>query len=380
MDVRGIRFDVAGVLSLGLSDEDGVMRRLVAAELDPFPPLPAAAQTELVLERAAASWHPDLVDIHGLAADGWISASDGSSMYAVVGDRVASLPDPWRDDVLRFVYQPGFPIIRLFSSIIRPTIQVGMLLREAATVHATTVEIDGSAILVAGWSESGKTETALALMERQARFVSDKWTVVAADGTAAGFPISIGVRRWVLPYLPTLRKAMPRRSSARFLAAGAARAVATPLLRGGGRGRLTGLLAQAAQQGLALADRVALSPTDLRNVYGQQDDATRRLPIRMIVLLTTVPAGRGPRITSVDQDWVVDRLVRAAAFERRAFFAWQERAAFAFPSSPTDPSVWIDRERRLLHQALGSAEILHLEVPFPTDPRPAADIILGSLH
>jgi hypothetical protein len=381
MDVRGIRFDVAGgVLSLGLSDDDRAMQRLVAGELDPFPPLPAAVEADLVLERAAASWHPALVDIHGLAADGSISASDGRSMYAVVGDRVASIPDPWRDDVLRFVYQPGFPVIRLFSSIIRPTIQVGMLRREAATVHATTVGIDGSAILVAGWSESGKTETALALMERGARFVSDKWTVVSADGTAAAFPISIGVRRWVLPYLPTLRQAMPRRSSARFLAAGAARAVVTPLLRGGGRGRLTGLVAQATQQGLALADRVALSPTELRNVYGQQDDATRRLPIRMIVLLTTVPAGRGPRITSVDQDWVIERLVRAAAFERRAFFAWQERAAFAFPSSPTDPSVWIDRERRLLHQALGSAEILHVEVPFPTDPRPVADVILEALR
>jgi hypothetical protein len=379
MDVPGIRFDLAGVLSLELDDADGVTRRLVAAELDPFPPLPAAAEAELVLERAATSWHPALVDIHGLAADGSISASDGRSMYVVVEDRVASIPDPWREDQLRFVYQPAFPVVRVFSSLIRPTIQVGMLLREAATVHAASVEIDGAAILVAGWSESGKTETALALMERQARFLSDKWTSVSANGTAAPFPISVGVRRWVLAYLPTLRGAMPRRSSARFLVAGATRTLITPILRSRRRGRLAGLAGQAVRQGLALADRVALTPTELRNAYDQRDDATRRLPVRMVVLLTTVPTGSSPRIRTADRDWVIERLVRAGAFERRAFFAWQERAAFAFPSRSTDPSIWIDRERHLLIEALRSVEFVHIEAPFPTDPRPVADVIIERL-
>jgi hypothetical protein len=379
-DVRGTRFDVGGVLTLGLDHADAVTRRLVVAELDPFPPERTAAETDLVLERAAADWRPALIDIHGLAADGSISASDGRSMYMVVEDRVASIPDPWRDDELRFVYQPGFPLVRAFSSVIRPIIQVGMLLRGAATVHAASVEIDGSAVLVAGWSESGKTETALALMEREARFLSDKWTVVSVDGTAASFPISVGVRRWVLPYLPTLRRAMPRRSSARFLAAGAARAVITPILRSRGRGRIAGLTGQLARQGLALADRVALTPTELRNIYGQRDDATRRLPVRMVVLLSTVPAHRSPAIQHADRDWVIERLVRAAAFERLAFFAWQEGAAFALPSRSTDSSTWIDRERRLLHQALRSAELVHVEAPFPTDPRPVADIIRACLR
>jgi hypothetical protein len=380
MNVRGTRFDVSGVLSLGLVDADPVTRRLVTDELDPFPPLPFTGETDVVMERAPAGWRPALVDVQGLAPDGSISGSDGRSLYAIIEDRVASIPDPWRDDVLRFGYQPGFPVIRLFSSLIRPTLQVGMLHRQAATVHAASVEIDGSAVLVAGWSESGKTETALALMERDARFVSDKWTVVSSDGMAAPFPISVGVRRWVLAYLPTLRRAMPRRSSARFLVAGAARAVITPILRSRGRGRLFGLASQAVRQGLALADRVALTPTELRNVYGQRDDATRRLPLRMVVLLTTVPNGTRPGLKVADRDWVIERLVRTAAFERRAFVAWHERAAFAFPSRSTDPSLWIDRERGLLLDALRSVELVHVEAPFPTDPRPVADVILERLR
>jgi hypothetical protein len=380
MNVRATRFDVSGVLSLALDDADGATRRLVVAELDPFPPLPAGAETDVVLERAPAGWRPALVDIQGLAPDGSISASDGRALYAVIEDRVASIPDPWQDGVLRFAYQPGFPVIRLFSSLIRPTMQVGMLRREAATVHAASVEIDGAAILVAGWSESGKTETALALMEREARFVSDKWTVVSADGWAAPFPISVGVRRWVLSYLPTLRRAMPRSSLARFLVAGAARAVVTPILRSRRRGRLAGLTSQAARQGLALADRVTLTPTELRNVYGQRDDATRRLPVRMLVLLTTVPTSSNPSIRDADRQWVIERLVRAGAFERRAFLAWQERAAFAFPSRSIDHSTWIDRERHLLDEALRSVELVHIEAPFPTDPRRVADVIRDRLR
>ena len=380
LDVHGTSFDVGGILSFGLDDADAVTRRLVIAELDPYPPRQAAAEADLVLVRAPVSWRPALVDIHGLAGDGSVSASDGRSMYAVVDGRVASIPDPWRDGELRVVYQPGFPVVQIFASLIRPTIQVGMLLREAATVHAASVEIDGSAILVAGWSESGKTETALALMERRARFLSDKWTVLSADGRAAPFPISIGVRRWVLPYLPTLRGAMPRRSSAQFVVAGAARAVITPIVRRVGRGRLAGLIGQTARQGLALADRVALTPTELRRAYGQRDDATRRLPVRMVVLLTTVPPGRPPRVQSVDRDWAIERLVRTAAFERRAFVAWQERAGYAFPSRSTEPSAWIDRERRLLHEALRSVELAQVEAPFPTDPGPVADVVLECLR
>jgi hypothetical protein len=80
MDVRRTRFDIAGVLTLGLDDADAVTRRLVVTELDPFPPLPTGAEADLVLECAADGWRPALVDIHGLAADGSISASDGRSV------------------------------------------------------------------------------------------------------------------------------------------------------------------------------------------------------------------------------------------------------------------------------------------------------------
>jgi hypothetical protein len=380
LDVHGTSFDIGGILSIGLDDTDPETRRLVIAEFDPYPPVRSVAEADLVLARAPGNWRPAVVDIHGLAGDGWVSASDGHSIYAVVDGRLAAIPDPFDERQARLVYERGFPIAQIFSSLIRPTVQVGLLLRDAATMHAASVEIDGSAILVAGWSESGKTETALALMERSAGFLSDKWTVLAADGRAAPFPISIGIRRWVLPYLPTLQGAMPRRSSARFLVAGAARSLITPFVRRLGRGRVAGLVGQTARQGLALADRVALTPTELRHAYGQRDDPTRRLPVRMVVLLTTVPAGRPPRLRNADREWAVERLVRTAAFERRAFVAWQERAGYAFPSHVSERTSWIDQERSLLREALSSVEIVEVAAPFPTDPGPVAEVVIDRLR
>jgi serine kinase of HPr protein (carbohydrate metabolism regulator) len=46
------------------------------------------------------------------------------------------------------------------------------------TVHASTVAIDGRAVLIAGRSGSGKSDLALRLIDRGARLVSDDYTFV----------------------------------------------------------------------------------------------------------------------------------------------------------------------------------------------------------
>jgi hypothetical protein len=379
-DQQPMQFEIGGVLTTELDDDDPATCAIVAREFEPFAGAHRGTQPDFLLQVARDDQRPELVDIHGLAADGVLSASDGRHVYALVDDRLASIPDPWRDSMPTISYERGFPVRRLISTLVRPTLQVLLGQRDIASVHAASVDIGGSAVLVAGWSESGKTETALALMENGAGFLSDKWTLLAADGLSSPFPISVGVRRWVLDYLPTLRGALSRGSSVQFRASGAARAVLSPVLRARTHGRVLGLLQDVARQAVALGDRVAFTPNELRAAYGQRDDATRRIPTRMLVLLSTVPDDRPPIVRDVSREWTIERLVRAAAFERRPYFAWLDRVAYSAPQRAADVRSWLELERAVLRRGLDSAELLHIEAPFPVDPRRVATLISERLR
>jgi len=53
----------------------------------------------------------------------------------------------------------------------------------AETVHASTVAVDGRAVLITGPSGSGKSDLTLRLLDRAFTLVSDDQTIVKKDGT-----------------------------------------------------------------------------------------------------------------------------------------------------------------------------------------------------
>lgn len=66
----------------------------------------------------------------------------------------------------------------------------------ATTIHATTVAVDGRAVLITGPSGAGKSDLALRLIDRGAELVADDYTELAHDGAGlvAGSPATIAGR------------------------------------------------------------------------------------------------------------------------------------------------------------------------------------------
>jgi hypothetical protein len=138
---------------------------------------------------------------------------------------------------------------------------------------------------------------------------------------------------------------------------------------------VTTVLVGAVDRAVALGDRAALRPSEVRAAYEQAGDPGWSAPLAAVAVLTTVP---GEEVTAADADpsWAARRLARAAGFERRAFFELQARARYALPDRQADlEATIVDREERFLTRALESRRVINVNAPFPTDPRRVAEAI-----
>jgi hypothetical protein len=373
---RGVvGWDVGGCATVALRDPDPDVRATLARALQPYvASAPSrAADLELVSDPGVA--RRPAIDVLGPAGDGTTTVSDGERLSLVLGGRRCALPDAWRDDPIVLAWEPGFPVSRVVGPLVRPTLQVALHRVGATTLPASAVQIAGGTVLVAGWSETGKTEVALALVEAGGGFVSDKWSTVRPDGRVVPFPIGAGIRRWILPYAPVLRSSLPARGRAQFTAARVAAAAAAPAAALAGRGTIGSLVAETARRGSELADRLPLGPAALRRTYGQASGPEPLAPLSAVVLLRAVEPGRSPSLAPIAPARAVERLVRSAAFERRSFLALEERAAYAFPGQAPCAAEWAAEEGDRLRSILASVPVYEVAQPFPTDPRPAADLI-----
>jgi hypothetical protein len=363
-------FDLAGQASLVVAGADDAALGAVAAQMDPFPAARGRGGSAPTVELRLGGQPAKLTELQRAAGDGLVTGSDGSRLHFVAGGRSCSIPDPATESPAVFNFDPGFPIAEIVRPYVKSALQLAMLAAgSAAAVHASAIERDGSAILVAGWSESGKTEAALALLEERGAFLSDKWTVLGVDGAASAFPMPVGLRRWLLPHVPRLRRGLPMRHRLQLRAAGIARTVAHPL-----RQRRS-LPAQAVERAVSLGERVGLRPTELRAAYRHDDDPARRVPLQTLILLTTVPDG-AVSVADAAPEWAAERLAASAAYERRDWYALADRARY-LPGirGPATADEAIAAERELLRRALSNATIIEIKAPYPVDPRQLTDAL-----
>jgi hypothetical protein len=369
-------FDLHGLVSLAIDDEREHISRQLDAQLDPYEPSvgPIPTHADIVLSPNTGMVSRGLIDVHGPAGDGRRTGSDGDRCYLLRGTSRFELPRLYpTEGQVTLSYDPDFPLWEALAEVVRPLLGLGTLQHGAITVHGATVEGEGGGLLVCGWSESGKTETALAVAEQGARFISDKWTIVDADGRLHAFPVSVGIRDWVLQYLPRLRAHLRGAQRARL---GVARAARRPLPLLSRRPTRLGLAVESQlDRAFTLASRLSLRQTEVAAVYGSPQDPRRTPSLKTLAMLTTVST---PDVTvrPADAGWAAERLARSAEYERRTLYELDARAGYATASAGISPLAAIrDRESDRLRHLLKSVQVLEVSAPFPTDPRRVADAL-----
>jgi hypothetical protein len=375
-------YDLGGVASLvvGATVEPAVAA-YVRRQMEPYRERANPPQTDVAIVRSQESdGQARFLDIENPAGDAMTTAWDGKRAFVIRGDCWCSVPDPLHERPAVFEYESGFPVGDVWGNLVRPAMSLATLQHGAVVVHSSAVEIDGRVVLIAGWSETGKTEVALALAECGAGFVSDKWSILRADGTVLPFPASVGVRRWVLPYLPTIRSHLRPASRAQLAGAAVAGALSYPLQA---RPNSRAVLREAANlsgQVTALADRVALSTTEVRRMYGNASEHVVPRPLAMLVLLSTVRTDGKASVQPIDPKVVAGRLARAAAFERRAYFSVGIRVGYSAGGlDRSDAQSVIDIETATLTRLLAGVPTLEARTAFPEDPRPLAAAVRKAL-
>ena len=208
----------------------------------------------------------------------------------------ALLPPTWRFGVriprrrhksIRFVSR----MTTLFRSGLRsqtwcdPPLQLATINRGVVVVHGAAVELQGRPRGL--WLVVyGKTETALALAELGARFISEKAHGIDSDARIHAFPVSACIRDWVLDYVPRLRARLRRYSGRGRAFLTARRALPSSPEGGASPRRRRGVTARTRAHAQR---RLSLRQTEVAAIYGSAQDPTATPPLCTLAMLTTVP-------------------------------------------------------------------------------------------
>lgn len=369
-------FDLHSLASLTIDDDRERVLRYVDSQLDPYQPSDAVDPdtTDVVLcpnnEIVPRTFH----DVHGPAGDGRRTGVADGRCYLLHRDSSFELPRlSTQIEQVRLSYDRTFPLWFAFSDLVRPLLQVATINRGAVAVHGAAVQLRGGGLVVCGWSETGKTETALALAESGARFISDKWTVIDSNARIHAFPVSVGIRDWVLDYLPRLRARLRTSQRARLRASRTA-GHALPLLTRMGN-PIADVAESQLERVLTLTGRLSLRQTEVAAVYGSSEDPTATPPLATLAMLTTVP-GEEVTVREAEVGWTARRLAQSAAYERRSLYELDARVRYGTAQPGPSPLAGVaGREADLLRNLLAGVRLLEVKAPFPTDPRKVADAL-----
>lgn len=368
-----LEFSIAQRATLAAVAPSSAQRNRVAASLQPYAPTAAGDGKPDVLVAFDRALRGEVREQLGDTGDGLHTSWDGRGLRVVHEGAGCRLLFDGAQAAALVELEAGFAWWRAWTAVVRPLLSIPIAANGAVVTHAAAVTHEGRGIAIAGWSESGKTEVALALCERGAQFVSDKWTALADDGSLHAMPVPAGLRAWTVPHLPQLRRSLSAGQRAR---AGAGRAATNAIERVAGRsgGQAVTAAFSAARGAAALASRVSLSPTAL----GGGVEAPLRAKLDLLVVLRAT-SGQ-PRAHELDIETACRRLLTTTAYERRALDALDARSRYCGAGAVPGHGGLAAREQDIMRRVLAGCRVIELAAPFPADPRPAADAVLRQLR
>jgi hypothetical protein len=249
-----------------------------------------------------------------------------------------------------------------------PLLDLSMLGKGMAAIHATAFSYNGKGTMIAGWAGGAKTTTLLSFMANGAGYIADDRVYVNPDDNRLfGLPEPISLRARHLNELPQYRQRVDRRARTRLHTLAILGRVAASVAGGG---RPAGAR--------RFADRIADFAEDATAGVPPNRLFERRLPGAQLAagFLSVSHEIDDVYVEPVDADWLADRLAFALQFERQRLLAHYFAFRFAFPQKTSELIEDANEiERELLRKVFRNAATYVLYHPSPASPQALFDAV-----
>lgn len=357
-DLSVVDYDIHGLVGVRLIDASPADRRVVEAQLGlRASPLSAAAAVilrfvdELPIEGRLHFLGRDDV---AFTSDAFVILRSRNLARARSTINFAGAEAEWK-----LTCERGLPAVPYLKALIN----LAMVARGIAPVHATAFDYEGQGVLVTGWSHGSKTGTLLSFMAAGARFVGDEWIYLGPGGERMfGLPDKLEARLSYLRQLPTIDARVTRKDRWRMAAAGGVARALAPLVPASER--RSGFLAKTlrhAHRSLLEHQSVELHPEQLfsrRNCVLES-----ALDVVVLALSHSRPEMIIEPRAAVD---IADRMTSSFLHEHDNFLSCYRKQLFAFPDRRSPLLDALEgRYRALVVQALAAKRTFVMSHPYP---------------
>ena len=349
-------FTVAGSTHISLVNPSSAEVAAVSRQLGLAPTDPVAHPDVIVEYHSALEPVGPLRQVE-LGRFGW--ADDQFWLLRGLGGRRARVTlDPAALDLpLRMKCErrgTGVPLLTQMLSAVVAT-------RGGVAVHAAAFHLEGKNVLVAGWSESGKSEALVAAGARGADPIGDDTVYLDGHtGLLRGLPVPVRLKAWYTADLPELRNRLDRLSRLRLAPGEVSAALARRGAAGPGStaaGRLGRKLAQ-------VADRALTASAPLESVAGPPLDQDGHQLDHVVLVVNS--DNDAVQVRAADPTAVALRVQASLQEERDNLVAAYRQMRFAFPGAAWPMLDGVDEaETAVLTRAFSRAQVWQLEHPHP---------------